>query len=1063
MQPTAPNARRVEVQIRLLGGFDVRVDGRAVPERWRLKKAKTLIKLLSLAAGHRLHRDLLVDRLWPRHLGAAAANNLHQAMHAARSALAAAGAPPSVLVLRDDVVALCPDGGLVVDAEMFLHAAANAKDAPGLRAALALWTGDLLPEDGCDEWGATVRDRLTEERARLTTELASRLLETGAAEEAVALVEPLAADRPFDEPLHRTLVEALAATKRRADALRAYERLRLALHHELGTEPEASIRDLHARLGGDPGRRGNNLPAATTSFVGRGRELDEIDATLFTRRALTLTGPGGSGKTRLAIELARRRVAREDHPDGVWLVELASLREPDLVASAVAVAIGLRLPGEHAEVAATVEGLRSRRVLLVLDNCEHLVEPAAALAAAVLAGCPAVTVLATSREPLGIPGEAIWRVPSLQLPAPGPPADPDELGRLESVQLFVERARLAVPDFPLDPSNARSVAVICRRLDGIPLAIELAAARVAHLSAAELADRLGDALGLLSYRAAAPLDRQKTLAATIDWSYDLLTATERALFRRLSVFAGGFALDAAEFLAADAIPDPVGTLSRLIDKSLVVADTTTKPSRYRLLEVVRQYALGRLDPEERAVCRRRHRDHYADRAEHLDSHCAGSIVTEPSRWFDAERDNLRAALGAALADDPAQALRLAAAMWRFWMSRGMLAEGVRWLRRALDGCPESSMQRASALYGLAVLHTRLGDAAPLDAVGAELVAIARAVGGRAELAAARHHQTVLALMTGDWPATDELEARTLADAVGVPTVLTSALHLAAILAMSRGQLDLAATRLDAARAMLATIRKESPPFFVTMSLAVLVERRAGWACPVGEETMFLARRVGAPQAAGHLRLTDAVHARLRGDLAGALRSLAEALATFSSIGDRYGEALSIAQRGHALRWADDLRGSRDCFEIAESLRRGLGDLRGVALALDGQALADAAAGRPERALELGNRALTGMRRCGDVAGMGFTSWNLAVIEVLLDDPVSAVELLTHPAVDATSPGWHRAVGWYQLLLADVLGRHGGDPDPAVREAQRIFDLLGERAGLAELHELRAKQAQSRRV
>jgi hypothetical protein len=264
----------------------------------------------------------------------------------------------------------------------------------------------------------------------------------------------------------------------------------------------------------------HNLPAAVTSFVGRHRELAGLDAALSRSRLVTLTGPGGAGKTRLAIELGRRRAEDRRHPDGVWFVELADLRADEQVVAAVAAAIGLRLPGGDSGVAAVVDRLHAQRVLVVLDNCEHLVTPAAALTARLLAGCPGVIVLATGREPLRVPGEV----------------------------------------------RSEPVSLICRRLDGIPLALELAAARLAHLSAAELAARLDNALSLLSYGPPGRLDRQHTLAATIGWSYELLTASERALFRRLSVFAGGFDLDAVEQLGAGGRPDPVGTLSRLIGR-----------------------------------------------------------------------------------------------------------------------------------------------------------------------------------------------------------------------------------------------------------------------------------------------------------------------------------------------------------------------------------------------------------------------------------------------------------------------------------------------------------------
>jgi tetratricopeptide (TPR) repeat protein len=500
----------------------------------------------------------------------------------------------------------------------------------------------------------------------------------------------------------------------------------------------------------------------------------------------------------------------------------------------------------------------------------------------------------------------------------------------------------------------------------------------------------------------------------------------------------------------------------LIDKSLVVAHLgAAGGGRYRLVEVIRQYAAARLDAAERAECRRWHRDYYADRAGRLDPDRARPIVGEPPRWFADEHDNLRVALAAALADDPEQALRLATSTWRFWMSRGLIEEGVRWLRRALDAHPERSTLRAAALYGLAVLSTRLGQGGPLDGIGAELVAIAADGGDRADLAAAHHQQTVLAFMAGDWPRTDTLQAQTLVEAAKVPTVLTSTLHVAAILAISRGELEDAGRRLAEAGGAIAAVPESADPFLITMSPAFVVERRAGWAYVIGEETMWLARRVGRAQATAHLLLTRAMHARLGGDLDGSLQLLQAAAAAFRSLGDRYGQALTVAQRGHALRWAGDPEASRSCFETAEALRRTLGDLRGVALALDGQALADAVDGRSERALLLGGRALAGMRRGGDVAGIGFTAWNLAAVHVLLGDLPSAAELLEHPAVGPDSPGWQRPVGWNRLLLADIW-RRLGEPrhEAAAAAAQEMFTRLGDRAGLAELRSVRAKGMQS---
>ncbi len=471
--------------------------------------------------------------------------------------------------------------------------------------------------------------------------------------------------------------------------------------------PEKLFQVLHPALPAEFPRplsldaRATNLPRPLTSFVGRVHESAEVKRLLPTTCLLTLTGSGGSGKTRLALQVAADVLG--EYADGVWLVELAAVPGPALVPQTVASALGVReVPGRPLQ-ATLLEYLGHRTLLVVLDNCEHLIEASAHLVQTLLEACPGLRILATSREPLGVPGEVAWRVPSLSLPDPRRLPSVDDLGACEAVRLFVERAAAVHPAFRLTPQNAPAVATVVRRLDGIPLAVELAAARVPALTVAQIAERLDDRFRLLTGGRRTALPRQQTLRATMDWSYQLLPERERVLLRRLAVFAGGWTLGAVEAVCGgDGIEGLAvfDLLTQLVFKSLVIMDEQVGDVRYRLLETVRQYGRDRLlESEETVPVRGRHLVWYRDLAEQAETELMGA---GQAAWLDrleAEHANIRAALEWATGGREVEVgLRLAGAVWRFWFVRGYFAEGRARLQALLaKGAEVPPAVRAKAL------------------------------------------------------------------------------------------------------------------------------------------------------------------------------------------------------------------------------------------------------------------------------------------------------------------------------------------------------------------------------
>ncbi|HEX6402611.1 MAG TPA: adenylate/guanylate cyclase domain-containing protein [Pseudonocardiaceae bacterium] len=447
----------------------------------------------------------------------------------------------------------------------------------------------------------------------------------------------------------------------------------------------------------------NNLPGELTSFVGRRTELAHIDDPLRRVRLLTLTGTGGAGKTRLALQAAADALDR--YPDGVWLVELARLEDPALLPAVVIGALGLREVPGRTPLDTLVGHLRTRCALLVVDNCEHVLAACAELADALLRACPSLTILATSRAPLGVPGEVTWRVPSMSLPAE-PHREPIEaLHQSDAVALFIDRALQVRPNFVINAANAPTIAQICSDLDGIPLAIELAAARVRMLAPEQISRGLADRFHLLTGGARTVMPRQQTLQASIDWSYDLLSDGERSLLRRLSVFAGGWTLDAAEQVCQGGGIDRYGVLdllTGLVDKSLVTTDERGVETRYRLLETVRQYAAARLaEADDVEALRDQHLAYHLQLAEAATPQVLGAGRDDPVlHSLGAELPNMRAALEHAVVSDPDAGLRLVAALTLFWLFTGRYQESDAAQARALEAAgDEPTPLRGRVLAG----------------------------------------------------------------------------------------------------------------------------------------------------------------------------------------------------------------------------------------------------------------------------------------------------------------------------------------------------------------------------
>jgi predicted ATPase/class 3 adenylate cyclase len=665
---------------------------------------------------------------------------------------------------------------------------------------------------------------------------------------------------------------------------------------------------------------GNNLPRHLTSFVGRETEMAEVGALLQTSRLVSLVGAGGVGKSRLAVQLAADLLDESDN--GVWLVELASLADPDLVPQALVSVLSIRDEPGRPVLDTLLDVLRDRHLLVVLDNCEHLIEACARMVDALLQSCPDVEVLVTSREPLGIDGERVYRVPSLSLPPADGTEAPGNLLNSEAVQLFVARAAARDRTFVLGEANAEAVTSICRRLDGIPLAVELAASRLGALAVTDVEARLDDRFRLLTTRNRTALAHQQTLRAMVDWSYDLLATPEQVVLCRSSIFAGSFTLESAERVCAGGdieSDDVMDVITSLVDKSLVEADTFESAVRYRLLETIRQYASEKLvEHGEAAGVRRAHARAFLALVEEAAPHLKGLEQTNWLDRLDLERDNVRAAAAQLLVDSDATegALRLAIALRRYWDIRGPIGEAVDTIDAALartEAHAPTSL-RAEAMAAASEIVVRAGLTAQSRQRAEEGLVIARQMGGPGLIADLLSSLVFAAFRQGDHTPTIRQyadESVELARASSDPDLAGVTLAMRALLF---GVTNPLLARADYHEALSffrdAGDRRWTGMVLNNLSISEMQDGDLSAARVHLEESIFIARDIGDATRLPLLVFNSGLIACLEGDHRAAKTSFADSLINAKKLGTRtlvalaiFGLALCASVDGDELRAA----------------------------------------------------------------------------------------------------------------------------------------------------------------
>jgi predicted ATPase/DNA-binding SARP family transcriptional activator/tetratricopeptide (TPR) repeat protein len=932
------------VEIKVLGPLAVLdAEGQIVPLKG--SKERELLARLVIASGEVVSVDRLVEDLWGDEPPANPENALQARVSRLRKSLAVAGGDATV-VTRPPGYALDASTD-VIDARRFerlvrgSRSAADGSPATLLSEALSLFDGEPFAEFAFHDWAQPEITRLEELRLEALQEQLAAELETGGDAETIGRLERLVEDFPLRERPRELLMLALYRAGRQADALEVYRRGRERLADELGIDPSPELQRLEQAIlhqepwlegparpapVADDARLRPSLPARLTSFVGRREELRQLVELAGTHRLLTVTGPGGAGKTSLALEVARQ--VQDDVPAGAWMVDLSPVADEALVPTTIGEHLGVDT-GEASDAQRALDriaiSIGNVHTLLLLDNCEHVVETVAATVDHLLRSCHGLSVIVTSREALGVPGEVLWATPPLEVPPEDAPED--QIVGSDAVRLFVERAFEARPDFQMDRATARIVADICRRLDGVPLALELAAARVRSLPVHEIRARLDDRFALLAGGNRGAQARQRTLRATVDWSYDLLADTERLLLARLAVFVGGWSLaDAEAVCAGDGIEprEVLDLLTRLVDRSLVVA--VPAAGRFSMLETIRAYAWERLEaiPGSEEVIGR-HAQRFLEIAEEASPRHAdiGRV-----RALEVDRGNLHAAFDRALErGDDETALRMATALSWFWF-HGPRAEGDARMEAALARSTRSAVLRGRCLQSYARIHL-FGPTAASMAAARESATLLREAGDLWSAARSDALVAVEAMYGIDVPGGLALldgAEQGLVDAGDTWGVgLVDLVRL--LVSMRAGDLAVAE---EAGRRAVAVFRSLDDRWALTATLAHLgdVLRLRGADDDAGaiyEEARAIATDAGLPHTVQYVLTELGNLAALRGDDRTAGELLHDALRIARKVGNERGMqaaydgvGASARRRGdldRALEWHERARELYDTFEV----------------------------------------------------------------------------------------------------------------------------------------------------